>query len=202
MAADAAQRLIRRYLKDLGEATRGLARAERRELTAQIEEHIRSALPAQPSEAQVRGVLERLGEPGEIVAEQYGLRPQRSGAGTQQVDAVILLLVGGFLAGIGWIVGAVLLWSSRAWTVREKILGTLLVPGGLATAVWVTLATGTEDCGGTVTFSRGVRRTISHCTGATTTLEHMLSIVLFAILVIAPIASAIFLLRRARALPA
>src|SRR4051812_27169536 len=35
-----------------------------------------------------------------------------------------------------WIVGVVLLWRSRAWTRRDKIVGTLLVPGGLAWAFY------------------------------------------------------------------
>ncbi|MDX6315571.1 MAG: hypothetical protein QOF44_5035, partial [Streptomyces sp.] len=42
---------------------------------------------------------------------------------------------GGFLLGIGWVVGLVLLWSSRRWTPIDKLLGTLLVPGGLALPV-------------------------------------------------------------------
>ncbi|HEY5195981.1 MAG TPA: hypothetical protein VIJ51_03025 [Solirubrobacteraceae bacterium] len=41
---------------------------------------------------------------------------------------------------MGWLVGLVLLWSSRLWTTREKLFGTLIVPGGIATA----LLTGTK----------------------------------------------------------
>jgi hypothetical protein len=48
--------------------------------------------------------------------------------------AVILLPLGGFAFGIGWLVGLILLWSSRLWTTRDKLIGTLIVPGGLATA--------------------------------------------------------------------
>ena len=203
MEAETPQRLVKRYLKELRQASRELGRAERRELAAQIEEHIRAALPGQPSEVEVRAVLERLGSPGEIVAEQYGARGARRGAGAQQIAAVILLLVGGFFAGIGWIVGAVLLWSSQAWTTREKIVGTLLVPGGLATALYLTLAVGGgEQCGGLIMYSNGVRRVVSSCRGATTTLDEALAIALFAFLVIAPVASAIFLLVRARPQPA
>src|SRR5437588_12894486 len=29
-----------------------------------------------------------------------------------------------------WPVGVILLWASRAWTTREKVLGSLLPPGG------------------------------------------------------------------------
>jgi hypothetical protein len=55
-----------------------------------------------------------------------------SGPGVQEIIAVILLLIGGFLAGIGWVVGVVLLWSSPRWRTSDKVLGTLIWPGGLA----------------------------------------------------------------------
>ena len=41
-----------------------------------------------------------------------------------------MLTVGSFLLGIGWLIGVVLLWSSRRWRVGEKLLMTLVVPGG------------------------------------------------------------------------
>jgi len=45
-----------------------------------------------------------------------------------------LVLFGGFLAFIGWVVGVSMLWSSPTWSVRSKLLGTLLFPGGLFSA--------------------------------------------------------------------
>jgi hypothetical protein len=42
-----------------------------------------------------------------------------------------LLLFGAFALGIGWIVGVVGLWQSDAWSLRDKILGTLVWPGGI-----------------------------------------------------------------------
>jgi formate hydrogenlyase subunit 3/multisubunit Na+/H+ antiporter MnhD subunit len=36
-----------------------------------------------------------------------------------------------------WVVGVVLLWRSRAWTPRDKLIGTLVVPGGLAYVIYV-----------------------------------------------------------------
>jgi hypothetical protein len=41
----------------------------------------------------------------------------------------MLLLFGGFLALIGWLVGLVLLWSSPRWTVVDKLVETLVLPG-------------------------------------------------------------------------
>jgi hypothetical protein len=37
----------------------------------------------------------------------------------------------------------VLLWSSRLWTTRDKLIGTLIVPGGIATTLVVVVLTGT-----------------------------------------------------------
>jgi hypothetical protein len=36
-----------------------------------------------------------------------------------------------------WVVGVVLLWRSRAWSTRDKLIGTLVVPGGLAYVIYV-----------------------------------------------------------------
>ena len=118
MRNGAPEKIVEDYLKRLGVAARGLPRAERRELRAQIEEHLRLAIGEEPDEAEVRAALERLGDPDEIVAEQYGRREARRGIGGQAVGAIVLLLVGGFLAGLGWIVGVVMLWTSVAWTTR------------------------------------------------------------------------------------
>jgi hypothetical protein len=38
-----------------------------------------------------------------------------------------------------WVVGVVLLWRSRAWTLRDKLIGTLVVPGGLAYVIYATV---------------------------------------------------------------
>jgi hypothetical protein len=47
-----------------------------------------------------------------------------------------LLLLGGIvLPLLGWLVGVFLLWASPVWSPRDKWLGTLVLPGGLAGAV-------------------------------------------------------------------
>ncbi len=49
--------------------------------------------------------------------------------------ALIPLLLGGLLlVGIGWLVGVALLWMSRVWSTRDKLVGTFLLPGGLLCA--------------------------------------------------------------------
>ena len=201
MRNNAPEKLVEEYLKRLGVAARGLPRAERRELRAQIDEDLRLAIGDESGEAEVRAALERLGDPDEIVAEQYGRREARRGIGAQAIGAIVLLLVGGFLAGIGWVVGVVMLWTSLAWTTREKLIGTLLVPGGLATALYLPLVLGGQACSeNVVRGGPGITRVAGSCSGATSTLDNVLVAVLLAFLVIASIGTAIFLARRARPL--
>jgi len=53
------------------------------------------------------------------------------------------------VAGIGWLVGVGLLWTSTRWTKTQKILGIVAPPGGLAAvALWALAAQGAsaQDC--------------------------------------------------------
>ena len=139
----AADRLVDEYLKRLDDELTGLPRARRRELVEEIAEHIseaRSALPRE-GEAEIRTLLDQVGDPADIAAEareRFGIRTRRRGV--TEIFALILLLAGGFVFVVGWFVGLVLLWVSEAWTTREKLVGTLVVPGGLAPAFYFTFA--------------------------------------------------------------
>ena len=52
-------------------------------------------------------------------------------------SAILWLLFGGFLFGIGWVIGLFQLWGSGSWTTVDKLIGTLLWPGGLATGFFL-----------------------------------------------------------------
>ena len=72
--------------------------------------------------------------------ERFDVRPTSAAApykpGWIEVGALVMLLVGGLIVPIvGWFVGVVLLWVSNAWNVRDKVIGTLFVPGGLGPIV-------------------------------------------------------------------
>jgi hypothetical protein len=130
-----ADKLVDDYLERLGNALRGLPKARRRELVQEISEYIaegRASL-AGTDEAGIRRLLERLGEPEDIAAE--ALEPfelTRRRVGRKELAALVLLPIGGvILPVLGWFIGVVLLWISDAWSTRDKLLGTLLVPGGL-----------------------------------------------------------------------
>ncbi len=68
--------------------------------------------------------------------------PRRARMGALEICAVVLLLAGGFIIGIGWIAGVVLLWISPKWRVSDKLLGTLIWPGGLLGALLVVSGAG------------------------------------------------------------
>jgi hypothetical protein len=148
------------YLRRLEVAASRLPADRRDELVAQIREHLVAALAETPpgDEAGVRQALDRLGDPEEIVREalvEDGPAQDAPVAGRWTVlrtpvfemAAVTLLLVGGFAYGAGWIVGVVMTWSSTRWSVLDKVIGTLVWPGGLASLVLLEgVTTGGEVC--------------------------------------------------------
>lgn len=193
MATTSLHPLAADYLDRRDHAVRRLPRAERRELVEEIGAHLYEATRPDMSDAEALTVLDRLGEPEEIVAAQRPEeRPRRGRPGGQEWAAIVLLLIGGFIFVFGWIVGAVLLWSSRAWTTRDKLIGTLIVPGGLA-SIFLAFAVGgtTREC----TSGPG-RPTI--CTPGPSTLHNILAIALVGFCLLGPIFTSVYLARRAR----
>jgi hypothetical protein len=183
------------YLDRLRRAGRGLPRGRMAELSADLELHLTEEIGPDASDAQALEVLDRLGSPEEIVeAEQPRPVAPVDPRGTREWAAIFLLLFGGFAFGLGWIAGLVLLWSSRSWSTREKWIGTLILPGGLATALYGTLIIGlggSESCvSGTGIATR--------CTGGTGTTGTILLVAAATVVLLSPIAVAIFLARRAR----
>lgn len=47
-----------------------------------------------------------------------------------EILAVLMLTVGSLIPVLGWAVGVILLWSSGRWRPSEKLLGTMIIPGG------------------------------------------------------------------------
>ncbi len=200
--------LARDYLRRLKRAAASLPRARRNELIGEIEAHLSEALPAGASETDALNALERLGEPAQIVAEA-GPTSEAARAGLLEWMAIPLLLIGGFIFVVGWFVGVVLLWTSRIWTVRDKLIGTLVVPGGLATAafLFVGFASGTGSGGSGDCVVSSVIKTGPHGAKAVNTAHecvssggggiNYLALALLVVLVVLPILTAIYLGRRA-----
>lgn len=190
---------IAEYLGDLRERLLGLSTERRRELVQEIEAHIahaRSELDDPFSEAQVRTLLERLGTPAEIArAAQYGddaaavvSPPTATAFEWREPAAIVLLLFGGFLALVGWLVGLVLLWASPRWRLADKLVGTFVLPGGLVTsAVVLGIAAPPVVCFGTCGSSDSGPSTIQ-------------SVLVLAV-VVSPLLTALYLALRLRRAP-
>jgi hypothetical protein len=187
------------YLRRLERAARTLPSDRRRELVSEIDAHLAEAIGPDATDVEALEVIERLGPPGEIVEADLPLRTRPEDRRTwREWTAVILLPLGGFLLGVGWIVGLIFLWSSRAWTTREKWIGTLVIPGGIATGLVAFLALGLaagSKCVST-SYSRSSAVT-THCSGGAGTDVVVLLILMLVVLVVAPLASAVYLARRA-----
>jgi uncharacterized membrane protein len=134
-------KLVERYLKHLDVELDDLPHARRSEIVGEIAGHIAEARAnlEHETEADVRNILEGLGDPAEIAAdarERFEV-PEPAVApsfkpGAVEIGALIMLLVGSLVLPLfGWVIGVILLWVSNAWNVRDKIIGTIFIPGGL-----------------------------------------------------------------------
>jgi uncharacterized membrane protein len=194
-----ADKLVEDYLKRLKAETSALPRTARRELIQEISDHIAEARAdvSAASEAEIRTVLDRVGEPAMIAAEareRFGIggRPRRV-----EIAALILLPIGGVvLPMLGWLVGVTLLWISNAWTTRDKVIGTLVVPGGLL----LPLALGvlTSESGSCIEISSGGGPTTARTCDDGASAPGIIQIALIVVLVLAPLATTVYLARRMR----
>lgn len=178
------------YLHRLERAARRLPRAERHELVDEITAHLSEATRPEMSDAEMLTVLDRLGDPEDIVEAQLPAPGERRGS--REWGAILLLLLGGFAFFVGWIAGVILLWGSRAWNTRDKLIGTLIFPGGLVSALVAGILLATpQRC----TRLNGV---VQHCTPGPSTTHSVITIVVLALLVVGPFCTSVYLARRAR----
>jgi hypothetical protein len=63
-----------------------------------------------------------------------------------EVGALVLLTLGSLVSWVGWVGGVLLLWTSDRWNRRDKVLGSLVLPGGLAAAWWFARGPATVTC--------------------------------------------------------
>jgi hypothetical protein len=184
------------YLQQVRREGRDLPRDRLAELLIDLEEHLAATIPADASEEDAREVLARFGDPGEIIEAE---RPERITAaerrGTREWVAIFLLLFGFIAAGVGWVVGVILLWSSRAWTTRDKLIGTLVLPGGLfATVLLLLLALGRSRKVACIHYGTSV----VHCTPGPSSGPSTLGSIALVLVALTPIATALYLAHRAR----
>ena len=183
-----ADALVLRYLQDLEGELRDLPANRRQELLDEVGEHIAAARAAldPETEAGVRTMLERLGDPADIAAEareRFGVQrpPARPATPWLEVIAIVLLVI----PFAGWVVGVVLVWISRLWTTRDKLIGTL---GGMS---WLLAGLGVV-----MTSAGGSRAVGSAPLGPSET--NLVGVVLVVAPFVLPIAAAIYLGLRLR----
>jgi len=202
-----ADRLVEQYLERLDRELLQLPRARRAEIADEIAAHIaqaRAELPSQ-DEAAIRNLLDQLGDPAEIAADagERVAAPRRQG-GVLEVAALILLLIGGLVVPVvGWLAGVVLLWISDVWTTRDKLIGTLVVPGGLLPASllpFLAFGVAFEACVSGIDPRTGVLE--ETCTGGPSTGLVVAGVVLLGLLVVLPLATTAYLAYRMRRRPA
>jgi HAAS len=196
MSAGGLHPIASTYLRQVRREGRHLPGDRLAELVSDLEEHLLTATPADASEEEVREILTRFGDPREIIeAERAEPAAPAQRRGPREWAAVFLLLFGFLAAGIGWLVGVILLWSSRAWTTRDKLIGTLVLPGGLfLTVLLLLLAFGQPHKETCTSFGAGVVR----CTHGPSSGPSTLASIALILLALTPIATAVYLARRAR----
>jgi uncharacterized membrane protein len=129
MTAPRADEIVAGYLSRLEAALAPVPDARRLELLDEVREHIAEARAelSDETDADLMNILDRLGDPADVAAAEIGRAempvpaPPKSRA--LEIAAIVLLL-------LFWPVGVVLLWMSDAWTKRDKLIGTLVPPGG------------------------------------------------------------------------
>jgi uncharacterized membrane protein len=241
MTNSTADRLVDDYLTRLADEAQALPPDRRTELVAEIREHIAAAMTTSTAadEPATRTMLDRLGEPHDIVAAamefdppDHPTHPQTSQRRQQgiglEVGAAIMLTAGSLIPIVGWLIGVMLLWSSGLWRRSEKILATLIFPGGpglvlvgagLASSITTSetvcsgavgvgvrvfptaVASGGQNIPSAVASSGQMIPAAEACTSsalASSALAPVLWIGLLLLVLIAPVVVAIVLLNRAR----
>lgn len=135
------------YLRQLDHALSPLPWEQRHELFTDISAHIDSELAARPADRRaVDDVLSRLGDPQVIAAAAGAPPPPPPARGrAMEIAAVVLVAIGGFVIPfIGWVIGIALLWASRRFTPRDKLIGTLVPPLGFFAPILLAFVAGTS----------------------------------------------------------
>ncbi len=138
---------VQQYLSALEARLSLLPADQSEEILFGVREHISEAISR--GDRPVSEVLASLGNPDDVLAETAG--PDAAlNSGDSRVTTiprwrstspwlaltVVLLTFGGFLLGVGWLAGVACLWLGTRWKTWEKVIGTILLPGGVLGALY------------------------------------------------------------------
>ena len=199
MTAPHADQLIDGYLARLNAAADDLPKALRHELVDDVRAHITEARARESEEtdAVILNILDRLGEPAAVVAdarERLGVRPpQPYRPGVLEILAVILV-------PFFWPVGVILLWISPAWHWRDKLIGTLVPPGGYLGVSVLALVAVSGRSGGCITMTNAAGAVIQNTCSQTVPswLQTLAAVVLTIVVYALPLITAGYLAIRLR----
>jgi hypothetical protein len=122
------------YLADVDAAARDLPSFARREMVTSLTNHIAEVTAERnvTTADEARRLIAEIGEPEVLVAEARAAEGDAT-AEDEKADVRSVLgwmTVGTLVPFFGWYQAALRLWRSRAWATRDKVLGTILFPGG------------------------------------------------------------------------
>jgi uncharacterized membrane protein len=141
-------REVDEYLRRLERSMGDLPAERRDEILAEIDEHISELLGETPAstDADVRNVLERVGDPEDIAAEateRLGInalpRSERPRMSWTDIAAMTFVVLGTVMITLvssieamlaAWIGAVVLLWMSDVWSGTDKVAVTLVLSAG------------------------------------------------------------------------
>ena len=192
--------VITNYLIRVRKAAWRLPRGRRDWVVTQVGDRLADALETNDGGTRdVRAVVARFGEPKDVVLAVDGHVPGTEARWMEYI-ALLLVLVGGVLWKPAWLAGVTLLWVSPRWRWPDKLLATLVWPGGLSAANLISArysVTSLFVSGGPGYFRPRVS-TVHFLISSTVghpALRHLLVLLLAAV---PPVLVAIRLLRRAR----
>jgi hypothetical protein len=134
------------------------------------------------------------------MAENKGPRFAWGGSIGVHIAIVCLVLLGGVLLPIvGWVVGVGLLWVVPGWRVRDKLIGTLVPPGGLLPLFVLLDTNGSFTPGCFTPWAWPGRLFLDSCTPGGWQLPVFPTALLIGVLLLCPIGCAIHLLTQSSA---
>jgi hypothetical protein len=188
VTAPNAEHMVNGYLMRLESELADVPSTRRDEIVDEMRKHIaeeRGRL-VEETDADLLNLLDRLGEPGVVAA---AARPAQIEARSREKRLPVMEILGVILTPIVWPLGILLVWLSDRWTKREKVLATVVWPGGVWTFfVLANLIPRGRTCYGTMQSGRPVITSCSPPQAVTFGLNALLIVV-----TLLPIAVAIYL---------